>query len=434
MKILWGTLWFQILPITINNRKNTFLLLIKTESKMMKRIQLLSVLFILIMTSCSDSEEAATLSSEKQIISFEITGYRTEIQGSKITIYVNPSSDVQGKVTPIIEVSKNANFSMDFGNISIENEDKIIVTAEDGSTAEYITTPVFENGIKEINVLYTQEMDGETITGRYPGKINLNDKEITFDVSKEFLLQDNVISQIEFETIGEISTQPNNNDFIDLSLESISTTIDGTNTDYTVRFLNIGKTLGQFYLDMTGFKTGGSPSRQAPESDREGLPSGNLIYYTLENQDLTNINVSTSFFPMGATISPSIDEPIDFTNDVTFTVTSESGHTDSFIVRVVKKKIFFSGEILGNALSIDDHSFSRYISNSKVSTLHLVNTDTNRRIACTVNSTNFEPGVSTYMTYQLIDSVEDKEQFVLEVELENGDIVTTNEKVVVNKK
>ncbi|CAM3317291.1 hypothetical protein [Zobellia roscoffensis] len=401
---------------------------------MVKRIQLLSVLFILIMTSCSDSEEAVTLSSEKQITSFEISGLTTEIQGTNILIHVPPSADLSSSLSPRIEVSTKANFSLPFGTINLEEPEKITVTAEDGSSVEYTITPVFAKGIQEINVIYTQELDGETKTGKYVGKIDEENKTVIFEVSKEYLLQENVIVQIEIITIGEVVTEPKQSDFIDLSLESISTIIDETNTVYTVRFLNIGKTLGQFYLDMTGFKTGGSPSRQAPESDREGLPTGNLIYYTLENQDLSNISVSTSFFPMGATISPSIDESIDFTNDVTFTVTSESGATDEFTVRVVKKKIFFSGEILGNSSTIDNDAFNRYFSNSKISKLYLVNYDTNRRIACNINSDNFEPGVSTYITYQITDEVEDGERFVLEVELENGEVVTTNERVVINKK
>ena len=388
----------------------------------------LILLVVILFVSCSSDVEPE-LSSEKDIISFEIEGLETEIIGNKIKIFVNASENYF-HFTPQIVVSEKAriypssNMYLDFSTPRT-----FTVTAENNSTKIYTTEVVVKEGLKEVNLhLVSSTYDDSRFFGSVIDNV---EKKVTI-YYEHFFFEMGRIPIIEIIVNGDnYTTIPEDGATINLDLNEISITSENTTEVYQVVFKNTEKSIKSVRLPIASnlpfaLHVNYPDDSYFPQNEVSGLGNGDFIFYTLTSQNLDNLTPQI-YISYGATMTPSSSVPQNFENDITYEVTSESNKTASRIVRVIKKPILFYGEqIQTTVFSIGNtttYFHTKYWSVSKISEVSLVNVDTNEIIPCQITNNDFIANEETSLYLTLNSQPEPNSVFYLRVTLEDGAVI-----------
>ncbi len=382
--------------------------------------------------------EVEILSSEKDIENFTIEGIETSILQSDKIININTSaSQTDYLFSPKIIVSNKASISpaseilLDF-----TNQIEYTVTAEDGSKKIYKTILNKKNGLE--NIKLRLESNGVQ-TQIYTGIINENDKKIFIDFPKSTINTWNYLTYLEINLLGEnLSSIPETNNEINIeSLEQIQVIQPEGTTTYSIDFRNTENFLSCFGLPIiTNFPCAHTASNTYDEYTN-GLNNNDLVFFTLENQNITTISPNIFNVSTGATVVPSPDTVLDFTNDITYQVTSESGILKPYKIRVIKKKILLGNDwspILFNGVSSSSSSFFLYYNAiSKISEATLVNIDTNIEVPCQILGNDYiDPSTETYIVLNYDTQLNAGERYYLRVTLENGITIDTKYKISIS--
>ena len=152
-----------------------------------------------------------------------------------------------------------------------------------------------------------------------------------------------------------------------------------------------------------------------------GLEEDDILFYTLKNQDLTNITPDYFKISDYASITPDSSLPQDFSEDVVYTVTSETGVSQTRKVRVVEKNILMSNATNGAfSLSYTTNFFRYYIATSPIVDVELVNVETGEILGSEIWQ-NYETEDGRFYLQMVADEMpESKTSFFYRVTLEEG--------------
>lgn len=397
----------------------------------------MSALIVLscIISSCSSDESIEILSSEKEILSFIIPGVKTEIIDTKILIYIAPYNKEKLEFKPSITVSAKATISPVSESYDFTHSLNFNVIAQDGSSKKYTTQIIIENRVKSVELLYAFQTPFGA-TGVYKGILDNVNKVIEFKVVKELLLQDNVLLQFKATVAEGVNTEPASLDFVDMSLNKFTANIDGKDIVYNVMFTNTNNDFKSMFLELLpGQTTRNTTANYAPLAETVGLKKEDFVYYILENRDITKVNITTQkALPIGATITPSIDAPTDFSSDVNYVIKAEGGSERPITVRVIRKKLYFESEMSRVSSSITlPGSYIDYFSISKLQKLTAINKVTGQEVACSFTSHTFNPIDRNNINYRLLDPVSIGDRLFFKVELANGDVIETKCSIIIKE-
>jgi len=348
----------------------------------------LLLLFILVLSSCSndDPEPVATKSSAKEITEFIIEDVETEIEGNTITIYA-PASLSSYRFIPQIKRSANSSISPQI-NLAVDftNSVDFVVTAQDGTTNTYSTKLVILEGLEEV-VLTLKSIDSYLID-KYRGEIDELNHKIQINYSGKVLNSARSFDFhpfLEIKTSGDWETFPSENDTIDPADKNLKFTIPDLNKSYDLSIQNQDNFFKLVNLPLFKKWGFGQKAGNAFDEFRSGLDDNDYIFHTLKNQDLTNIKPDTIIISDYATIIPDQSIAHDFSQDVSYTITSETGVESVRKVRVIEKHVIFPNDTNNSGtVSNDANWFTRYVATSKIVEITLVNRETNETLACQI--------------------------------------------------
>ena len=392
----------------------------------------LLIIFSLMALSFSCSDDDPVLSSEKDILKFEIPNIKTEIKGEKILIYVE-ASQTDLKFLPQITVSPKAQFTPMLENpIDFSSGQTFYVTAEDHTQKTYTTEIVKKGGLESIILYFIR--DSAISYYRYRGIIDHDKQSITFNYDKDEYDLQMYKPVVEINTIGSAILDIKNGDELPYDRKEIKITVNNEEKAYKIIRQNIKNKILNIRIPA-GWNYSSLNPHWAYSDDAEGLTTEDHIVFVLETENLTNVVPTDIKISIGATISPSVTEARDFSKDVKYTVKSETGVSQDIIVRVVKKKTLFPSS---NQTGLYRGVTSRYVSEeykaiSKVKEAYIIDIETNEKQKCEITQNYAKEEKDSY--YMIMNApFADKKKYKLEVVLENGDIVDARQVYSVNFK
>jgi len=397
---------------------------------------ILVLLLLLTLSGCSKEDEKPEVikSEAKEITTFEIEGVTTEIDGDIIKIYAPASLDFY-YWKPTINISEKASISPVI-NVKVDFTNPILfrVYAEDGSFKLYTTELILLEGLQEI-VLKLGSKDGKQIAvDRYLGKINELNNKIQIDYSGDAVERWESWELFPFlaiETTNDLETEPANNHFIDLSIKDHQLAIPGLDKIYELSIQSSDNFIKGINLPIRREFISSNFARDAFPEYIVGLEEDDILFYTLKNQDLTNITPDYFKISDYASITPDSSLPQDFSEDVVYTVTSETGVSKTRKVRVVEKNILMSNATNGAfSLSYTTNFFRYYIATSPIVDVELVNVETGEILGSEIWQ-NYETEDGRFYLQMVADEMpESKTSFFYRVTLEEGITVDTHGGVV----
>jgi hypothetical protein len=309
----------------------------------MKKI--LSILSIIVLFSCSKSEDQIidSPSAENYILDFRIS-----VNGSIIIGTVNETDNTISLVTlnanvesisPVITISANSDISPN-SNVPQDFSEPVTyrVTSEDGSVRTYQVTISNQNiSLNDENKLlaFTLPIAGEEVVGT----IDEANKVVNFNVAGADLTNLTPTVQIsENATISPSASVAQN--FKNVVAYTIIAS-DGTPAIYRVivnnRPLSTENEIKLFSI------SNGTVTSEAIINREDGI-----ISFDFGDLDRTNLTPAIEISEY-ASVSPSLDNPQDFTNPVVYVVTAENG--DQFQYKVIANLPVISNDGLGNVTS-----------------------------------------------------------------------------------
>jgi len=390
---------------------------------------LLSLIVILILFQIQCKKDLG-ISNEKDIISFEIDGVNGIINDDNtISISGFYNWDIN-KLTPQIKTSSKSIITPKSG-VEQDFSDPVIytVTAEDGSTKEYIVSvSLISNGNNEITQF---KLSNDTYS--YFGIIDNNENTVTFGIPFNAGRTDSLITEIQIS--DPASVFPESGNLIGSVYEPntfIVTAQNGDTRNYTVEILNSLNYITYFKIHELPdyFFSGFSPWQTYWPDDTVGLSGKTFnIGHVLKTDDISNLcpEILISDF---ATMVPSQDNTCnDFNQDVEYIVTSESGLSRTHIIRLIKHSIMFpndwypgsyNGFYEGETIQLWHRSISDIVS------ADLINEDTNEIIECNVSTNNSTWNIYTAISYFYpINTTIGVGHYRVKVYLQNGEEVLT---------
>ena len=394
------------------------------------------LIFTFFLLACSSKEDVVPeviLSSENELLNFTIANLETEIKDDKILIYTNASA-LDFNFEPTYALSEFATITPEPTLTDYSEPVSFTVAAQNGVKKTYTTELVINEGLQEIKFIYEIESG---FIGEHVGIINEENKKITLLTNKESVMLPNTTAMVEIKTVGDLQTNPTSGTMVDLDFNTLTIIkTDGVEEQYAIEFLNINRGIDCIKLNLLGEETCGIRLAFGISAFYEGLNSNDYIFPILETQDITNLFASTEFIPIGATIEPSLDTSIDFTEDVVFTVTSEAGDSSEITIRIVKTKVFFGLEFRRVSQTNDyNQTFnSRYYAISKIVKIDLYNAEQDKNFPCTIIENSFLPNQESSIAFNMNEVNEANKglEFQVRVELENGDRILTEQRFLIN--
>lgn len=330
----------------------------------MKQILSLITLIAVLFTSCSDDSDDDNRSSENELLKFEVEGVKTKIEDNTIYVYFEA---VEKEFTyPIfLTVSENARayFVKDNDNIqyAVSNGDTfnfsegyntLRVQAKDMSTQDYKIEIVQADGFSSMRIEIYGVWNGKPISieGIVEGDIDEENKEVTFIVPFEYAQDFRRVMMFRTTYTGDKDyiTVPNKNDFLNLSSFKEIYILDNVSQEmvkYSVVILNSDAFIKTIELPLANVFLKSSTAWIGNMSDydyNKGLGRNDHIAFALENENIVNISPISITMTPNSTISPDENQSRDFTEDVKYMGTSESGVQHEIIVRVIKRKVLVS--------------------------------------------------------------------------------------------
>ncbi|QOG01611.1 hypothetical protein [Flavobacterium sp. MDT1-60] len=401
--------------------------------KKLLRFSFLISFFLLLFSCASDSETPVVKSSSKDLITFEISNIKTSIDqvNNKITVVLPPTSGVQLEV--FIKTSEKSKLNVpDHSTINLSIPTEYIVTAEDGTTKKYIVEVIKEEGIKSFTIKL-----GKPLGGEISGKIDVANKTITVELSKDMLRSfPSAIQTAVFETTPGITTNlvsgnpydtTNPTDLIitksNGAFEIYHVLVKGTDNNVSIiSFPTSYVTLDVKIYDYT--------ASNFPAKLTAGLQPTDRIIRTLDTENISNVVLRSFSASVSATVSPDPSLPQNFNQDITYTITSETGLKREVKLRVLKDKILISGE--GDSRSYQystGGSFFRYIANSKITAIKFINeTSLEEGTAKIGEHVSYDNTKDRYISFSFPETTKPG-KYIIKVVLETGDEITTYYKI-----
>lgn len=380
--------------------------------------RLISVVILLIqlmlITSCAKDD--VVLRSENAILSFKINGKEATVVSSHgLQFQINDPADITN-LTPTIEVSPGATVEPASGiPQDFTSAVTYIVTAENGTTKAYNVQIVKVYGfnsivIKTASSSYAGEIDEVNRVIKCPADFTdagINDAQLIFQLSPLFSASRESGAHINVREPGVI--------FI--------TTPEGVNIPYAIEVKNSLNRLYSFRLFEHQYHDTMFPANAYPE-DAAGIAlDAGFVVRVLSDINVASVIPFAVSIPEGATTTPSVDAPIDFSTDRILTVTSQSGLAKNYTIRVIREDMLFQNDFPGNRLTIHAHGGSfttRFQTVSAITSVTLVSVAGATSVPCSF-STPFEPA-SDLSVLLVVDPIQSfpAGDYNLRVTLENG--------------
>lgn len=378
--------------------------------------------FILVGSSCGDEEPGKPLSVSKSIVSFVIDGYETTIHetGRTIVIRVPAQADVS-QLTPIITVSEGATVSPVSG-VAQDFSDPVIytVTAENNTTQKYTVSVEFYFGLQEFNI------KASTYYVR-PGIIDHTKKEVIVDVSfwdlrsfanagAPIITESSVLENYTISPPPGLAVDVTPDPIIDV-VNPPEHTVTGpgeTAIQYKIRIRNTDSDLRGFRLNIPG----------VDESLLLNQMESTVRPLVLTTDDLSALTVNVRMSER-ATLSPSADTPMNFNQDVIYSVISEAGTKSNTTIRVDKRLVIFTNEhlpnIVKNIFVLNHQGIINYRAISNIVGARLLHPETSDVVACTVENEVLEG----QMSLKINPASPFDGKYQLEVTLATGEVILT---------
>ncbi|QWX85157.1 hypothetical protein H0I23_05835 [Cellulophaga sp. HaHaR_3_176] len=401
----------------------------------------LAILLVLIFFGCSKDEKSPEVikSNAKEIISFVIEGIETQIEGNTIKIYTPPTLS-NYNFQPSITISEKAVISPTNSVFNFENEIVFKITAENGIVNSYSTQLIKIEGLQEV-ILSFKSDDDILYNGvdRIFGVIDEINKKIKIDYSGEIVKYwasrpSHHHPYLEIKTLGDVETSPSSNDYIDLSDKNQKLEIPSFNSTYELSIQNTDNLFFNINLPLIalGHSTNSSTSyaHQVYPEFTEGLSDNDILFFTLKNQDLSNLTPTFLEYSDYATITPDETMPQDFTKDVTYMITSETGVSNTQKVRVVEKSILFDRTRYPSSIpSSSGRVGTWYKATSKVTEVILVKVDNGETLNCEITDNHINADGDFYLTFDVEEMPLTETQCFIRCTLEEGITVDTDTEV-----
>jgi hypothetical protein len=256
--------------------------------------------------------------TQKQILTFSIDGQVSSSidQTGKTILVTMPFGTIKTYLEPTITLSAAASVSPTSGTAQDFTSSKTYtVTAEDGSTQDYVVTV---NNLKNTE----KQITAFTISGQVSSAIDQASKTVL--VTMPFgTIKTNLVPTVTVSAAASVSPISGTaQDFTSPKTYTV-TAEDGTTQDYVVTVNNLKNTEKQ----ITAFTIAGQVSSaidQAAKTVTVTMPFGTIK---------TNL-VPTITLSAAASVSPTSGTAQDFTSSKTYTVTAEDGTTQDYAVTV----------------------------------------------------------------------------------------------------
>lgn len=339
-------------------------------------------LFLMIITACKKDGESGSGSSEKKILTFKVDSISGVIDEANHTININLTSNYSLNAVPAtITISENATVSPAL-KVTIDLTKPFIYTvkAENGSTVNYTVTGKIgvnnQAGILSFKVT--------TIEDKNPSA------EVTIDSVNNKVFIDMYIfekTDRKVKTNVQLSygatSVPGPNDIVDFSnpVHYVVKAENGSIREYDVMIRNVRNYLDSLvlpvhgveygkYLEPYALNSGGLLLRFIPQDFMGMAGEGYVMFYALESDDLFLRRPYKAVISPDATVSPSFDLLTDYTKDVVYKISSQSGAVKNYRVRVIRNKVIMKNMAL----------YQGYYTISSFSSLYPLDYRSNERI------------------------------------------------------
>lgn len=395
----------------------------------------------LIYTACSDDSDEPPLSKECKIISFAIEGIEVDMTYGNPIIVVPPGTDVSN-LTPVIEISEGATISpasgvaQDFSKP--EGVKYNITAASKNASATYSITVRYATGVEAFSL--------NIVGSEFEGVIDPVKKEIRvvidfyhtrrYDRLEGYDLVTDVTLQDGFRIEPAAGTAIN----LDSPLEqTIYDDATGTVTKYKLVLINSDTRLDAMSLAIPGvepsFNWESGAGISLPQYT-EGLEDYDVIFVALPTDDISALTIKPEEWaiPERATFTPALDAPQNFNQDVTYTVTAESGSTRSFKARVVREKfITFNCADIRTSETYwmhENYASISYRAVSPVTKAKLISESDAKEYACTLYHYPAEEDTPNGpVLMEISNNAVPLGEYKLHVTLQNGDSFVTTTRV-----
>ena len=419
----------------------------------MKQVLSLITLITVLFTSCSDdSTDDNRSSSEKELLKFEVEGAKTKIVDNTIYVYFE-AAEKEFTYPIFLTVSENARayFVQDNDNsqYTVENGylfnfsegyNTLKVQAKDMSTQDYKIEIVQADGFNSMRIEIYAVWQGKPISieGTIEGDIDEENKKVTFIVPFEYAQDIRRVMMFSTTYTGnkDYTTIPNKNDFLDLSSFKEIYILDNVSQEmvkYSVVILNSDAFIKTIELPLANVFLKSSTAWTGNMSDydyNKGLGRNDHIVFALENENIVNISPISITMTSNSTISPDENQSRDFSKDVKYIGTSESGVQHEIIVRVIKRKVLVSPYTGLKRVENGLYGTLEYVAISPIVSGVLVNTQTKEEYPMenftNIGSSTYYPGAikASFMMKNVLPAGESMTDvlYIPRVTLENEDV------------
>lgn len=266
--------------------------------------------------------------TEKQILDFEIESIPAEsqiiIEENSKTIIINvPFGTEIDKVKPQIVISEEASISPASGvEVDLSEPKTYTVTAQDGSSVDYVTEVNFGAGIMNRITSFTLSDLSPVVTADIDDDSRIISIELPIgaDLSAQTVI---------IETSPGASVSPMSGSIVNFS-DPVTFTVTADNGVTCVYTTEISLDQGSSDNDVLSFSFDElSPQISAEINQEERLITFSVPILVDPTQLIPSITISE-----GATISPASGEAMDFSVPQTYTVTAEDGSMSTYVTNL----------------------------------------------------------------------------------------------------
>jgi hypothetical protein len=370
--------------------------------KSKKNLKILSVILImstLLFTAnaCRDNAVSETLqpqnsvlSAEKDILKISVNYLPLKIDEKNASIdIIVPSGLSDLKFKTEVQLSPNAKLSTlpDNGIIDYNKLTVFVITAQDGSVKRYAINLIRQDGFISAKIK-------NNMFGYEDGIVDVLNKTIIFNVDKDILkIYKSTVDRepmiLDFKVTDGYAYQmlsgANGIKEFEWAYDVNLMKKDGTIDQYKVIFKNKNTLIeiGLQYNNKYPYAFEDAWTNEAmyvPSGLTEGLKGQDLVMRIHETEDISN-RVPLVRPVINSVVTPGIYSAQNFTQDISYMVAAESGHTIERKVRVIRAKLVISGErgvggIIIRRIQDKTQYFFHYLSKSKITKLKFVDVKT----------------------------------------------------------